>query len=469
MLWLALHLPQLSLDIITRSQETTLRPTVIFTQRGNQQYIHTANTIAQDAGIHAGRTLAAALSLVDNLHTQAHNLESEQQALEQLALWAQQFTPRVCLTPPDHLLLEIAGSLNLFHGLAALHTRIKQDIIALGYQAQTAIAPTPLAATFLARAAIDSPITEHAMLAKRLSPLPLSVLNYPEKKCTQLQGVGLKTLGDCLALPRDGINHRFGKQLLEDLDKALGKYPDPRKPYEAPLQFKSQILLPEPVDNTEPLLFLLQRLLIELKGFLRGHGSGAQALTLELLHPHQPPTSITLGLLTPNRDTHHFLELWREKLERLQLNGPVEGLQLSADKLQALQESNLDLLQDKPSKEQDLKHFIERLHNRLGPTAVRSLASSAEYRPEKAWRYAHNKQKPSPPIPRPFWLLETPQPINATPLRLLHGPERIESGWWDGDDIRRNYYIAEDVQAQRLWIFQTINHPSQWFLHGIFA
>mgnify|MGYP000057601428 FL=1 len=49
------------------------------------------------------------------------------------------------------------------------------------------------------------------------------------------------------------------------------------------------------------------------------------------------------------------------------------------------------------------------------------------------------------------WLLEAPRPLpekNAVPLHedgpltLLAGPERIESGWWDGGDVKRDYFIA---------------------------
>jgi protein ImuB len=54
-------------------------------------------------------------------------------------------------------------------------------------------------------------------------------------------------------------------------------------------------------------------------------------------------------------------------------------------------------------------------------------------------------------------------------LELLLGPERIESGWWDGNDIRRDYYIAEDATHTRLWLFRHSGQTAEWFLHGIFA
>ena len=37
---------------------------------------------------------------------------------------------------------------------------------------------------------------------------------------------------------------------------------------------------------------------------------------------------------------------------------------------------------------------------------------------------------------------------------MLAGPERIESGWWDGADVRRDYYVASDARGARLWIYR---------------
>ena len=51
----------------------------------------------------------------------------------------------------------------------------------------------------------------------------------------------------------------------------------------------------------------------------------------------------------------------------------------------------------------------------------------------------------------------------------LAGPERIESGWWDGADARRDYFVAVDGKACWLWIFRDSRAPGGWFLHGIFA
>ena len=55
--------------------------------------------------------------------------------------------------------------------------------------------------------------------------------------------------------------------------------------------------------------------------------------------------------------------------------------------------------------------------------------------------------------PRPLWLLPRAQPLRDPRLRIVSGPERLESGWWDGEDARRDYYVLETSQGQRAWAY----------------
>ena len=55
-------------------------------------------------------------------------------------------------------------------------------------------------------------------------------------------------------------------------------------------------------------------------------------------------------------------------------------------------------------------------------------------------------------------------------LCLECGPERIETGWWDGGDIRRDYYVARNNRGARLWVYQgVLRGVADWYLHGIFG
>jgi protein ImuB len=54
-------------------------------------------------------------------------------------------------------------------------------------------------------------------------------------------------------------------------------------------------------------------------------------------------------------------------------------------------------------------------------------------------------------------------------LELLCGPERIETGWWDGREVTRDYFVARDAQGVRLWIYRERRAPKNWYVHGLFG
>ena len=66
-----------------------------------------------------------------------------------------------------------------------------------------------------------------------------------------------------------------------------------------------------------------------------------------------------------------------------------------------------------------------------------------------------------------MWLLEPPRPLAEGEFTLLAGPERIEAGWWDGAEARRDYFIARTGEASLAWIYR--EREGNWFLHGWFA
>ncbi|HOV58461.1 MAG TPA: DNA polymerase Y family protein, partial [Rhodanobacteraceae bacterium] len=70
---------------------------------------------------------------------------------------------------------------------------------------------------------------------------------------------------------------------------------------------------------------------------------------------------------------------------------------------------------------------------------------------------------------RPTWLLPRPVPLRDAHVRLLAGPERIEAGWWDGGDVRRDYWVVETGQGQRAWVYCAAGERGPWMLHGWFA
>jgi len=135
--------------------------------------------------------------------------------------------------------------------------------------------------------------------------------------------------------------------------------------------------------------------------------------------------------------------------------------------------------------------LIEILRARLGHEAVYSLQVVQAHRPERAWAMCEPSlagasvpptRGPGVAAPwgafrRPLWLLPMPQQleeIDGVPrrrgtLRFFGDVERIETGWWDGGEIGRDYYTVFDIYGVQLWIFRERADPHRWFLHGVFG
>jgi len=47
------------------------------------------------------------------------------------------------------------------------------------------------------------------------------------------------------------------------------------------------------------------------------------------------------------------------------------------------------------------------------------------------------------------------------------GPERIETGWWRGLSVCRDYWRVETETRQHFWVYRDLR-SKQWFLHGEF-
>ncbi|QDQ27192.1 DNA polymerase Y family protein [Chitinimonas arctica] len=478
MLWLALHFPSLPLDALALNLTPTQpEPWAVVEAAGRIERVVVCNQAADALGIKAGQRSATAQALAANLRLAPRQPAQEQALLDNLAAWSLQFTPTVCLDPPAGLLLEIGGCLTYFKGLPRLRRLIAKRLAKQGLRARQGIAPTPLLASWLAQLGQAEPILPGQLSPTVLQALPLARLPLSAEIRHGLHALGLRQAGELLSLPRDSLDKRFGPGLSLQLDRALGLRPDPRKHFVAADCFSRRIELNWATDQVEALGFVAKRLLTELAGFLQGRGLGVQQLLFRLQHEDKHSSEFHVGLGKPTRSAEAMLAISRERLARLSLAAPVEGVTLQADRLHRLDGAPLDLFGDAgQAADFDLLHA--RLVARLGESAVRGLATVDDHRPEYAWQ-ARTRAGPTPPPvqgERPTWLLPEPlpltshagQPWHGGPLRLLDRAERIESGWWDGDTLARDYHQAEDPSGQRYWIYR-LRGEGRWFLHGQFA
>lgn len=484
MLWTCIHLPDLPLQLALRGAAVQV-PLVIISG-GRQPRVLSRNPAAARCGIQPGMVTSAAWALNPHLIEVPRDQPAEVRALENLARWAGQFTPTVSLEPPESLLLEVHGCLRLFGGLRTLSARLRAGLEELGYHTVLAHAPTPSAAWLLARAGITTRILERHDLKRALAPLPLSLLNLPAVVMEKLTQVGVRTLGEYLRLPRDGLSRRFNPSLLDKLDRALGRLADPRLPYTPPPTYEGRLLLPVPIGDVEPLLFAVKRLVSELAGFLSQQICGVTRLRLDLHHEagHQGEsprvTPVVLNLSVPSRDPARLLQLLRERLLALAPQARTEALSLRAESMVPLPQHNLTLFPEDQTQAEERLMLLEHLRARLGVEKVQGVSTFSDHRPERACRPCEPGKSQGTALSlggRPLWLLHQPYALTCDesgpryggPLVLTTGPERIESGWWDGRDVRRDYFTARNRSGQLLWIFRERGPARGWYMHGLFG
>ncbi len=436
-----------------------------------------ADAAARALGIVPDMPVTAARALSHELVVLARDEDAERRALLAIADWAYQFSSQILLHPPSALTLEVRGSLKLFGGFEALLAPVRAGLDSLGYTALLASAPTALAAVCLARCGQERHVDALQALPAVMAPLPLSVLDWDEDLIERFEGIGVRRLGELVRLPRAGLARRFGTAVLDDLDRLFGRLPDLRAQYTPPERFEQRVQLAVGVEDTTALLFVVQRLFGMLCGWLRGRGAGVQTFEVVLLHGGGQTTVVPLGLRAPTRDVVQLMTVLRERFAALQLAAPVLEVGLNSLMVQPFAERSGGLFAQREARED--VDLLDRLRARLGTDAVRGVSGVAEHRPEYAWRYSEPGEQPRVEFDqiRPLWLLPVPRSLSVRrgrpcfqgePLHLEPGRERIESGWWDGNDIARDYFIATDAEGARFWIYRELSGERGWFLHGIF-
>ena len=391
------------------------------------------------------------------------------------------------------LVCEVRSALRYFGGLGAIHEKLGAAITqrlrewGLPDAFSHAAAPTMTGSLLLARAGGGRAVHRRANLRAALQELPVSVLQPDRKQDRRLRNMGIRQLRDLWRLPVASLMTRFGAAFVDQLDRALGKAPEPLPKYVAPLSFRSSLELPAGTTELDRLLPAAEELLARLCDFLGKHCLAAARLEFSLLHEQRPATGVALELRRPSGSREHFLMLLQTRLGELAPPAPVTALRLVVARFSPWLDRDLQLLRnDKATGAMDagLDHLLEQLQARLGEGHIRGIEAVADHRPEYASReFDHaegGKAGSSAAVtttPRPLRLLEAPQrlacrngqPLCHGPVSLLSGPERIESGWWSGEDMRRDYYIGAENNGRRLWLYRECNGEQHWYLHGFFA
>jgi protein ImuB len=521
-------------------------PFAIVAERGNMQVLVSLSAEAEALGLTRGQPLRDAQAICPALLTRPANPVAEAAFLSALRRWAGKFSPWVAEEPPAALVVDLTGCAHLFGGEEALLDQIAADCDDLGLSVHCGIADTLGAAWALARHAgqpvpvarsgdaIDqeawatrsravkrrnwekggpaprfetqggrpSRIAAPGQTRTALGPLPVAALRLPPETAADLTRLGLRRIADLAGQPRAGLARRFGRQLVQRLDQAMGVEPEPVSPAKAAPAFAVRLTFPDPIGLESDILAALDRLLPALGARLAQAARGARRVRLECHRADQAMEWVEVGLARPSADPDRIRPLLILKIGGIDAGFGIDRLRLEAVETEPMHDrqhrGHLEAASDgrgRTGPSAQLDDLVGRIGARVGLEAITRLHPAESHIPEKtakvmaaAWSEPAGDW-PAPPAPRPL-LLWRPEPVTAEDapdlpmafrwrrrdFRTLAGtgPERIAPEWWlDEPDWRsgvRDYWRVATDTGEMLWLYYAHGAAMSggWFCQGAF-
>jgi protein ImuB len=507
--------PALPLQLVLRAHpEWAADPVIVVEDDRPQARILWANRAARAARIRRGQRCQEAEALASRLHT-AVVLPAELAAANgELLRLVFAFSPAVEPSPaePGLFFADANGLHELFTGIEAWAHELHRTLARHRFVAGVAVGFTRFLTYAIARGrpqrcvVLASPDEERQLAGA----VPFAALDAPPRLRGQMEALGVRTLGEFLALPVAGLARRFGKEAKELHARATAPW-TPLLPVvpAAPEAFAVDFEIAT-VD--------LERVLAELAAGLdaafarvAARRGAVTALHLELVLEHAPLRRERLAPAAPMLDREQLLELVRLRLAAVALDGPVERFTARLDTV-VVTPRQLALLAEAPRR--DLvagARALARVRALLGDGAVTRARLVAAHVPEAtfAWEPVRTLHPPRTDGLRGVdatrggggvgqtqslvlsesnatqdissrlvrTLLASPKPLGALPLhepeawlgehgavRRAHGPFRVANGWWSRR-VDRDYFFLETDRGAVLWVFHD-RLARRWYLHG---
>lgn len=413
-----------------------------------------------NAGI-TGQALGNVRAAMPGLVAVECGAEADREAQCLVADWARGFGPVVALYGDDAVMVEVGGSAHLFGGEDAMALAARRGLARLGFMGRVTVAGTPRAAHALALAGregawaacrfpepvegrqaetpaapvpFDKLRDTGAVARSAPSSLPLSTLSLDGETLQALGAFGLRTVGDVLRLPREGLPSRLGGTLVRRLDELTGAAEEPLDLYVPEAGMCERVAFDTPIDDGQTLLFVVKRMVDRMAERLAGSGTGALSLRLSLrmessggghscpptpnsessrkshIRPHQrrdaigtpkapckvdrsvhPPSTLHLDVRAaePMCDGRALMLLLSARLDALELDDShrIEGMDLHVTGRGPLAARSRGLFDGKPRRDHgQLADLLARLTARIGSDGVSRAVLTEDRRPAKAWR-----------------------------------------------------------------------------------
>lgn len=456
----------------------------------------TASSVqAEKKGILPGMVLADARAVFPGLTVLEDKPGLAVKLLCGIGQWALRFTPIVAVDGPDGLLLDITGCAHLWGSEKLYLADINHRLNEKGYHVRCAIADTPAAAWANSRYGRLKAIIEPEGQALAIFVMPPAALRIDPPVIEKLEKLGFYQLANLIDMPRSVLRRRFGPQLLLRLDQTLGLAPEPITAIEPDEPYIETLPCLEAIRSGPGIEMAIQKLLEAICQRLSKESRGLRKAVLTAHRMDGSRQQIHIGTHGASCSIQHLLKLFALQVPKLRPDLGFELFELEALMLEdTVQDTKVLFAQSASGDSAEIAELLDTITAKTGQGSVSRYLPDEHYWPERSVKVAGSLQQM--PVfkwpterPRPISLLTTPEKIHVTApvpdyppmlfryLGVIHnvikadGPERIEQEWWIQAGLHRDYYIIEDHQGARYWIFRLGHYGKDlpdWFLHGFF-
>lgn len=470
-------------------------PFVFVAPERNRVVVVAANPIAEQQGIHQGMPAADAKAFVQDLEVIDDQPNRVNKLLKGLGEWCIRYSPIVAVDLPDGLILDISGCDHLWGGEREYLKEIVNRLRSKGYDTRAAIADTVGCAWAIARFGKITPIIASGEQSKALLLLPPAALRIDQTVVTNLRKLGFRNIHSFNGISRSQLRRRFGADFLLRLGQAFGEENETITPIKVISPYEQRLPCLEPIRTKHGIEIAIQKLLESLCKRLKSEGKGMRKAILTCYRIDGKVVSIEIGTNTSTHHIHHLFKLFELKISNIEPKLGIELFVLEATKVEDADQVQEALWGAKPSlQDTAVAELLDRIAGKVGIQAIRRFLPAEHFWPERSIKRVSSLTETTPTAwrkdtPRPVRLLDRPELIEVSapipdypPMLFIYkgkrhdikkadGPERIEREWWLDEGQHRDYYIVEDQDGQRYWLFRSGHYGEKhlWYLHGFFA
>lgn len=484
--WLTLKRPELKVV-----------PFVVAAPVHNRMVIVAVNALAENLGACPGMAVADAKAVINTLEVVDHIPGQEAKLLNALGEWCIRYSPQIALDAPDGLIMDISGCAHLWGGEREYLKEILTRLIGKGYYVRGAMADTVGAAWGISRFGKVKPIIEPGGQSTALLDLPPAALRLDPEVLARLKKLGLYTIKSFIGTSRSALRRRFGQEFLLRLDQALGFEDEPLTLLTPVEPYAERLPCLEPIRARVGIEIAIKTLLEQLCKRLHQDGKGILLAILKCYRLDGEVIEIRIGSNHASNNIMRLYKLFELKIELIRPNLGIELFTLEAPKVEDTDTDQEYLWQHEGLglEDKDLAALLDTVANKIGADKIHRYLPEERHWPEKSIKLAGSlKEQPSTywrkDRPRPSMLLPKPVKIEVSSILPDNPPmlfiykgvrhvvkkaddaERIERAWWEDEGQHRDYYVVEDEQGRRYWIFRSGHYDddrSGWYLHGFFA